>query len=63
MKYKDMSIKELRNIAKDCYCQIHVVGCYGVSDMIQYDEACAELYSRGYRAEERHNDVIFRKEC
>jgi hypothetical protein len=59
---KAMTIKQLRDMAKDCYSQIYIVGCYGSRDMVLYHKAINLLASRGWIAEERHNDVVFHKE-
>lgn len=48
MKFKDMTIRQLKEEAKGYHETIHKVGCYGVRDLMAYEGILDELVERGY---------------
>jgi len=55
----DWTTKFLKENFKELNCSIEIVECYGVGDLILYDQVCAELEKRG---EEYDYCVAFRGE-
>lgn len=51
MKFKDMTVKQLKEEAKGYHETIYQIGCYGVKDLMNYDGVVAELERRGYTVE------------
>ena len=48
MKFKDMTVKQLKEEAKGYHETIYKVGCYGAKDLMNYDGIIYELERRGY---------------
>jgi hypothetical protein len=42
-----MTTKELKQQAKELHQTIYQVGCYGKSDLMEYNRILEELYKRG----------------
>jgi hypothetical protein len=45
--FKDWSTEKLKEEAKSLYQSIHIIECYNVKDLINYDSILTELSNRG----------------
>jgi hypothetical protein len=59
---RQLSDKELIELARQLYEAIHVFDCYGVSDLQLYYAVLEELERRGYKVVEKAELVIERAE-
>jgi hypothetical protein len=58
MKWKNMSVKQLKDEATSLHSSIYQSECFGVKDLLNYEMACAELERRGYDIAEGHQLYI-----
>ena len=61
MQFKDMSDKELVDMVAGLHDSIHITECYGVKDMVNFQNAEAELDKRGIAMDEKRT-VTFTKD-
>ena len=57
---KTMSDQELKEEYKQLFGQIYTFDCFGMKDMIRYEQICNELERRGY--EYTDDDTLCKKE-
>ena len=51
MLFKDMKIKDLKNLVLACHDAVNVIECYGTKDLQNLERGIIELKRRGYQVE------------
>lgn len=54
--------QELISKAKMYYRMVYVTECYSSNDLLMYMKLRVQLFNKGYLAEERNSDVVFKKD-
>jgi hypothetical protein len=54
MQVKNMSTQELLKLYKSLSFCLEELQCYGVQDLVKYQETISEIHSRGYEISSRN---------